>query len=48
MKKNNRFSNYDGPPVCRFGPGGDFVTDWPVGATGKVLNTSHRDRKSVV
>lgn len=44
MKKNNGFSNYDGPPVCRFGPGGDFVTDWP----GKVSNVSRRPIGSVL
>ena len=48
MKKNDGFSNYDGPPVCRFGPGGDFVTDWPVGTTGKVSNTSRRPIGSVL
>ena len=28
MNKNNRFNDEDFP-ICRFGPGGDFVTDWP-------------------
>ncbi len=23
------------PPVCRFGPGGDFVRDWPDSADGQ-------------
>ncbi len=29
MDKNERFLNDENFPVCRFGPGGDFVTDWP-------------------
>ena len=30
MDKNKRFSNDENFPVCRFGPGGDFVQDyWP-------------------
>jgi hypothetical protein len=29
MDKNERFENEENFPVCRFGPGGDFVTDWP-------------------
>jgi hypothetical protein len=30
MEKNKRFSNDENFPVCRFGPGGDFVQDyWP-------------------
>ena len=41
MNKNSRFSNYDGFPLCRFGPGGDFVTNWPAGKS-KVSKASRR------
>ena len=36
MDKNKRFYNDDDIPVCRFGPGGDFFTDWPDKKTSKV------------
>jgi hypothetical protein len=50
MDKFNRYFDEKDMPVCRFGPGGDFVVDWPapsaacaasVGANpiGKVLET---------
>jgi len=36
MDKNKRFYNEDNTPVCRFGPGGDFFTDWPDKKISKV------------
>lgn len=37
MDKNNRFNNDKNFPVCRFGPGGDFVEDyWPDKTESKV------------
>jgi hypothetical protein len=36
MDKNKRFYNEDDTPVCRFGPGGDFFTDWPDKKVSKV------------
>jgi hypothetical protein len=36
MDKNKRFYNDDDTPVCRFGPGGDFFTDWPDKKVSKV------------
>lgn len=45
----NRFKNRSEKPLCKFGPGGEFVTDWPGGEMkayksnknplGKVLST---------
>lgn len=32
MDKFNRYFDEKDMPVCRFGPGGDFVQDWPAGA----------------
>ena len=29
MNKNRFNSNHDDKPLCRFGPGGEFVSDWP-------------------
>ena len=28
---SNRFNNESNEPLCKFGPGGDFVTNWPEG-----------------
>jgi|GEM_PF-3566838 len=42
MDKNERFYSDPNLPICRFGPGGDFVTDWPVGTAGKVSKASRR------
>ena len=37
MDKNKRFNNDKNFPVCRFGPGGDFVEDyWPDKTESKV------------
>jgi hypothetical protein len=36
MDKNERFLNEENFPVCRFGPGGDFVTDWPYTVSKKL------------
>ncbi len=44
MDKFNSFYDED-IPVCRFGPGGEFITDWPAGnrnsadPIGKILKT---------
>jgi hypothetical protein len=38
MDKNDRFNNDKNFPVCRFGPGGDFVEDyWPDKTESKVV-----------
>ena len=29
---SNRFNNEINEPLCKFGPGGDFVTNWPEGS----------------
>jgi hypothetical protein len=39
MDKLNRFYNED-IPICRFGPGGDFFTDWPA-------NTAKHSRRPI-
>ncbi len=31
MENRNGFLNDDNAPLCRFGPGGDYVTNWPAG-----------------
>ena len=48
MVANSPFSNEKNRPLCRFGPGGDFVSDWPaealcqeqigIGSLGKTLS----------
>ena len=48
MVANSLFLNEKNMPLCRFGPGGDFVSDWPmeplgqeqieVGSIGKTLS----------
>ena len=48
MVANSPFSNEKNIPLCRFGPGGDFVSDWPmeplsqeqigIGPIGKTLS----------
>jgi hypothetical protein len=31
MKRNRIYNDLDkGDPICKFGPGGDFVSEWPV------------------
>jgi hypothetical protein len=42
MDKNERFYSNENSPICRFGPGGDFVTDWPASTAGKVSKASRR------
>lgn len=45
MDKFENYSDDKNYPLCRFGPGGSFVSDWPAGQTrtsdpiGKVLQT---------
>jgi hypothetical protein len=39
MDKNKRFQSDDNLPLCRFGPGGEFVTNW---SGKKVSKVSHR------
>lgn len=34
MDRSNSFYNED-TPICRFGPGGDYTTDWPSEKTSK-------------
>ncbi len=45
MDKNYRFNNGENFPACRFGPGGDFVFDWPDKQVSKV---SHQPIGSVL
>ncbi len=46
MESRNGFLNDGNAPLCRFGPGGDYVKDWPTGTykaqqkpIGSVLST---------
>lgn len=49
MQTNNFYSDNDKNPLCRFGPGGEFVSDWPINESdlltenknplGRVLNS---------
>ena len=32
----NRFENQD-IPLCKFGPGGDFITEWPASSASQPL-----------
>lgn len=32
MENRNGFLNDDSVPLCRFGPGGDYVSNWPAGS----------------
>lgn len=43
MDKFNSFYNED-IPVCRFGPGGDFIRDWPI----KTTKSSHKPIGSIL
>jgi hypothetical protein len=33
MENRNGFLNEANPPLCRFGPGGSYVTNWPAGTS---------------
>jgi hypothetical protein len=37
----NRFEN-DNPPLCRFGPGGDFTSDWFAQSAGPTPSSNNR------
>jgi hypothetical protein len=37
----NRFEN-DNPPLCRFGPGGDFTSDWFAESAGPAPSSNNR------
>jgi len=45
MDKNKRFQSDDNLPLCRFGPGGEFVTNW---SGKKVSKASHQPIGSVL
>jgi len=48
MEKKNGFLNDENLPLCRFGPGGQYVTNWPGTAGNETSNASKRPISSVL
>ena len=44
---NDRINKFD-EPVCKFGPGGDFVSYWPTGSLPLPQSTTNRMTKILV
>ena len=38
----NRFENQD-IPLCKFGPGGDFITEWPIPSASLPIESAQTD-----